>query len=187
MLGTLGHRVRTAALDFPSWGPSAGILLVLATVAAIAITNSPLGPAFEALWRQELGLSLGDGPFGGRSFIGSTTGSACARPLRLGCRHHTGSANSDGRLIEDDFAAATAAFLDKPSLDGTIEHLVVVSEPRTLGEMGEHFYRDLRGKIICELAKDFSRRPLEDIASLIADAPLETAACASPPSHNPRE
>jgi protein required for attachment to host cells len=88
-----------------------------------------------------------------------------------GARHHTGSANPDGRrLVEDDFAAATAAFLNKLSLDGTIEHLVVVSDPRTLGEMRKHFHRDLRGKIICELAKDFSRRPLQDIASLIADA-----------------
>jgi NhaA family Na+:H+ antiporter len=60
MLGTLGHRVRTAALDFASWGPSADILLVLATVAAIVLTNSPIGPAFEALWRQEFGVSLGD-------------------------------------------------------------------------------------------------------------------------------
>jgi protein required for attachment to host cells len=88
-----------------------------------------------------------------------------------GARHHTGSANPDGRrLVEDDFAAATAAFLNRLSLDGTIEHLVVVSDPRTLGEMRKHFHRDLRGKIIGELAKDFSRRPLEDIASLIADA-----------------
>jgi protein required for attachment to host cells len=87
-----------------------------------------------------------------------------------GARYH-GSANPDGRrLVEDDFAAATAAFLNKLSLDGTIEHLVVVSDPRTLGEMRKHFHRDLRGKIIGELAKDFSRRPLEDIASLIADA-----------------
>jgi len=88
-----------------------------------------------------------------------------------GPRHHTGSANPDGRrLVEDDFAAATAAFLNKLSLDGTIEHLVLVSDPRTLGEMRKDFHRDLRGKIIGELAKDFSRRPLEDIASLIADA-----------------
>jgi protein required for attachment to host cells len=37
-----------------------------------------------------------------------------------GARHHTGSANPDGRrLVEDDFAAATAAFLNKLSLDGT--------------------------------------------------------------------
>jgi len=86
-----------------------------------------------------------------------------------GARHHTGSANPDGRrLVEDDFAAATAALLNKLSLDGTIENLVVVSDPRTLGEMRKHFHRDLRGKIIAELAKDFSRRSLEDIASLIA-------------------
>jgi protein required for attachment to host cells len=86
-------------------------------------------------------------------------------------RHHTGSINTDGRrLVEEDFAAATAAFLNKLSLDGTIEHLVVVSDPRTLGAMRKHFHRDLRGKIIGELAKDFSRRPLEDIASLIARA-----------------
>jgi protein required for attachment to host cells len=88
-----------------------------------------------------------------------------------GARHHTGSANPDGRrLVEDDFAAATAAFLNKLSMDGTIEHLVVISDPRTLGEMRKHFHRDLRAKIIGELATDFSQRPLEDIASLIADA-----------------
>src|SRR3954470_23216444 len=63
MLGTLGHRVRTAALEFASWGPSAGILLVLATLTAIVLTNSPIRPAFEALWRQELGVSLGDAAF----------------------------------------------------------------------------------------------------------------------------
>jgi protein required for attachment to host cells len=88
-----------------------------------------------------------------------------------GARHHTGSANPDGRrLDEDDFAAATAAFLNKLSLDGTIKYLVVVSDPRTLGEMRKHFHRDLRGKIMGEFAKDFSQLPLEDIASLIADA-----------------
>lgn len=63
MLGTLGHRVRRTALDFASWGPSAGILLVLATVAAIVLTNSPIGPEFEALRRQEFGVSLGDAAF----------------------------------------------------------------------------------------------------------------------------
>jgi protein required for attachment to host cells len=88
-----------------------------------------------------------------------------------GARHHTGSVNPDSRrLAEDDFAAATAAFLNKLSLDGTIEHLVVVSDPRTLGEMRKHFHRELKGKIIGELAKDFTRRPLGDIALLIAHA-----------------
>ena len=48
MLGTLGHRVRSAALDFAGWGPSAGVLLLLATIVAVAMTNSGLGQAFTA-------------------------------------------------------------------------------------------------------------------------------------------
>ncbi len=60
VLGTLGHRVRTAALDFASWGPSAGILLLAATVAAIVLSNSPLGPAFQAVWQLPIGFMLGD-------------------------------------------------------------------------------------------------------------------------------
>jgi hypothetical protein len=99
-----------------------------------------------------------------------------------GSRHHTGSANPDGRrLDEEDFAAATAAFLNKLSLDGTIKHLVVVSDPRTLGEMRKHFHRDLRGKIIGEFAKDLRRRPLEEIASLIIDADAPGNGCRHKP------
>src|SRR4051794_25158636 len=53
-----------------------------------------------------------------------------------GARHHAGYTNPDDRRhVEDDFAAATAAFLNKPSLAGTIERLGIVSDPRTLGEM----------------------------------------------------
>ena len=63
MLGTLGHRVRSAALDFASWGPSAGVLLLLATVLAVALTNSALGPGFEAFWEQDFGFTLGDAGF----------------------------------------------------------------------------------------------------------------------------
>lgn len=88
-----------------------------------------------------------------------------------GARHHSGSANPDlRRHAEDDFAAATARFLNKQSLDGKIEHLVIVADPRSLGEMRKHFHADLTGKIVGEFAKDLSRRPLEEIASLIAEA-----------------
>ena len=64
MLGTLGHRFRAAALDFASWGPSAGILLLLATILAVVLTNSPLGPAFDHFWHQEAALSVGATRFG---------------------------------------------------------------------------------------------------------------------------
>jgi Na+:H+ antiporter, NhaA family len=63
MLGTLGHRVRSAALDFASWGPSAGVLLLLATFLAVALTNSPLGSDFALFWEQDVGFTLGDASF----------------------------------------------------------------------------------------------------------------------------
>lgn len=61
MLGTLGHRLHTAALDFVRWGPSAGFLLLLMTVFAVICANSPLGPAFEGLWQKPFGFHFGDG------------------------------------------------------------------------------------------------------------------------------
>ena len=60
MLGSLGHRVRTAALEFASWAPSTGVLLLLATVAALLIANAPAGHAFDAFWNTEVGLVFGD-------------------------------------------------------------------------------------------------------------------------------
>src|SRR5690606_39978422 len=63
MLGSFGHRVRTAALTFASWAPSAGLLLLVASILAVILTNSPAGPAFTAFWELDLGLMLGDGAF----------------------------------------------------------------------------------------------------------------------------
>jgi Na+:H+ antiporter, NhaA family len=63
LLGSLGHRVRSAALDFASWAPSAGVLLLLATLAAIALTNSAAGPAFVTFWHEQLGFTFGSGAF----------------------------------------------------------------------------------------------------------------------------
>ena len=60
MLGTLGHRVRTATLEFVRWGPSAGALLLFATIVAVALANSPLGPYADALWALPFGFNLGD-------------------------------------------------------------------------------------------------------------------------------
>jgi NhaA family Na+:H+ antiporter len=63
MLGSLGHRVRTAALTFASWAPSAGVLLLLATILAVVLTNSGLGARFETFWHTELGFTFGGSGF----------------------------------------------------------------------------------------------------------------------------
>jgi NhaA family Na+:H+ antiporter len=63
MLGAPGHRLRGVALDFADWAPSAGVLLLLATILAVAFTNSSLGAHFVALWELYLGVSLGGAEF----------------------------------------------------------------------------------------------------------------------------
>lgn len=63
MLGSLGHRVRVATLDFVNWAPSTGVLLLLAAVVAVVLTNTTFGPAFAAFWQTTLGVA-----WEGRSF-----------------------------------------------------------------------------------------------------------------------
>ena len=59
MLAPLGHRIQSAAFEFVRWGPSSGLLLGLATILALVLSNSPLGPAFAAWWETPLGLQWG--------------------------------------------------------------------------------------------------------------------------------
>jgi NhaA family Na+:H+ antiporter len=59
LLGTLGHRVQSAALTFARWAPSAGLLLLLMSVLAVVLANSSLGPAFASLWETTVGIQVG--------------------------------------------------------------------------------------------------------------------------------
>lgn len=63
MLGSLGHRVQAAALDFARWAPSTGLLLLLMSVLAVVLANSPFGEAFESWWRMPFGWLAGEGTF----------------------------------------------------------------------------------------------------------------------------
>src|SRR4051812_31670332 len=63
MLGSLGHRIQSAAFEFVRWGPSSGLLLGLATVLALVLSNSPFASAFAAWWETRLGFVWGTGGF----------------------------------------------------------------------------------------------------------------------------
>jgi Na+:H+ antiporter, NhaA family len=63
MVGSLGHRARVAALGFASWAPSTGVLLLLAALLAVFVTNSGSGGPFAAFWETPLGLNFGAAEF----------------------------------------------------------------------------------------------------------------------------
>jgi NhaA family Na+:H+ antiporter len=60
MVGTVGHKLGNAALDFASWTPAAGALLLLAAALAVALTNSAWGARFTAFWLTTFSLGLGE-------------------------------------------------------------------------------------------------------------------------------
>lgn len=63
MVGSLGHRLQSAALGFARWAPSTGLLLLLMTVLAVVLANSQFGPAFDAFLERPFGLQAGEGGY----------------------------------------------------------------------------------------------------------------------------
>lgn len=63
MLAPLGHRIQAAAFEFVRWGPSSGLLLGLATLLALVLSNSPLGSAVAAWWDTTFGFQWGTRTF----------------------------------------------------------------------------------------------------------------------------
>ena len=58
-----GLRIRSAALDFAGWAPAAGLLLLIASILAVALSNSTAGADFLAFWETGFALIFGDAAF----------------------------------------------------------------------------------------------------------------------------
>jgi NhaA family Na+:H+ antiporter len=63
LLAPLGHRIQTAAFQFVRWGPSSGLLLGLATLLALVLSNLSVGMAFQSWWNTRLGFQWGASTF----------------------------------------------------------------------------------------------------------------------------
>ena len=88
-----------------------------------------------------------------------------------GSRHHSELSNPDPhRQAEDGFAVASANFLNRLALDGSLEGLFVIADPRTLGELRKHFHGTLQAKILGEISKDLTDHPVHDIGIAIRHA-----------------
>ena len=87
-----------------------------------------------------------------------------------GARHHSSSANpDDAQSKEDGFAAGIADILNTGVLGGKIKALVVVAAPRTLGELRQHYHKNLSAILVGELAKDLTGHSIHDIEKAITD------------------
>ena len=81
------------------------------------------------------------------------------------------AANPDrSRLAEDDHASSIAAYLNHQVLAGKIGKLVVIADPRTLGEMRRHFHAATTAVLVGEIAKDLTGHPVDAIKETLVKA-----------------
>ncbi len=68
---------------------------------------------------------------------------------------------------EDRFAADAAGELKARALRNDFDALVVIAPPKTLGELRKHYHKEVERRIVREINKEMTDRPLPDIEALL--------------------
>lgn len=89
-----------------------------------------------------------------------------------GVRHQDATSQRKGNTDLNELAHAAAAtdWLNQAALDGTIEKLVVIADPKSLGEMRRHYHGKLQDRLVGEIDKTMTSEPADRIAKAIAAA-----------------
>lgn len=86
-----------------------------------------------------------------------------------GVRHQDDIGQRHGRtdLNELAHAAAVAEYLNSAVLQGKIEKLAIVADPKSLGEMRRHYHKSLQAVLVAEEAKTMTGEPVARIEKVL--------------------
>ncbi|MGZ8350927.1 MAG: host attachment family protein [Allosphingosinicella sp.] len=73
-------------------------------------------------------------------------------------------------LGEALFATRAAERLNRQAEAGDFEKLVIVADPRTLGELRRHYSKPLQERLLAEIGKDLVKHPVPDIERILSRA-----------------
>lgn len=71
------------------------------------------------------------------------------------------------QLEEDRWAHAAAEEVNKRVLRNDFEALAIVAPPKTLGELRKKLHKEAERRVICEIPKEMTKRPIPDIEALL--------------------
>jgi len=81
------------------------------------------------------------------------------------------------QLEEDRWAHSTADDVNQRVLSNDFEALAIVAPPKTLGVLRKKLHKEAERRILCEIPKEMTRRPIPDIeALLVGETRAETPA-----------
>lgn len=78
---------------------------------------------------------------------------------------HTGN-----DLDEAAHVAAAADWMNHQAKTNAIDHLIVVADKRSLGELRRHYHVELEKRLVGEIGKAVTNQPIDEIAQTIAAA-----------------
>ena len=89
-----------------------------------------------------------------------------------GVRHQdpAGERSSSTDINELAHGAAIAEWLNDRALKGQLSDIVIVADPKTLGQIRQRCHEQTEKKIIGEIAKDLTNQPINAVERAIADA-----------------
>ena len=89
-----------------------------------------------------------------------------------GVRHQDQLGRMLGRTQLEELAhgAAAAEWLNAKAVAGEIENLLIIADPKTLGEMRQHYHSELKSKLVGEIDKTLTGQTSDEICKVIAAA-----------------
>ena len=89
-----------------------------------------------------------------------------------GVRHQDDAGQRTGATDLNELAHAAAAteWLNAKTVSGELDSVMVVADPKTLGEMRRHYHGTLESALVGEIDKAMTGEPLEKIAKVIAQS-----------------
>lgn len=95
-----------------------------------------------------------------------------------GYGHSTYEETDFHQLEEDRWAKNAAEEVNKRALANDFDALAIIAPPKTLGELRKSLHKEAARRVVCEIPKEMTGRPIPDIEALIvgqtaAEAPAE--------------
>ncbi|QZH74028.1 MAG: host attachment protein [Erythrobacter sp.] len=89
-----------------------------------------------------------------------------------GVRHQDGGGQIKGNTDLNELAhgAAAAEWLNSSALAGEYDDLIIIADPKTLGEMRRHYHKELQKRLVGELDKAVTGEPLAKIEKMLVAA-----------------
>ena len=71
------------------------------------------------------------------------------------------------QLEEDRWAHAAADTVNQRVLTNDFDALAIIAPPKTLGELRKKLHKEAERRLVCEIPKEMTRRPIPDIEALL--------------------